>query len=95
MKIKKVDMERPPENFKISIDGNDCKCIKYDSKTWVNIKDLTHQGIDEINRLRDNNTRINDMIIELSLYGQGDYYVEATDGVSVLKKAIYDDNFWY
>lgn len=95
MKINKVEMNRPPENTKITINNEVCKCIKHDNKTWINIKDLTLKGRDEVYNLVKNTPGLIDQIMELSLYGQGDFYVEATTGLESLKKSIDDNNFWY
>ncbi len=95
MKINKVEITRPPENTKITINNEVCKCIKHDNKTWINIKDLTLKGRDEVYRLVNDSPGLIDKIIELSLYGQGDYYVEATVGLEKLNKSIKDSSFWY
>lgn len=95
MKINKVEMNRPPENTKIVIGDEICKCIKHDNKTWINIKDLTLKGRDEVYKLVKETPGLIDQIMELSLYGQGDFYVEATTGLEKFRKAIKDNNFWY
>jgi hypothetical protein len=95
MKIKKIEITRPPENTKITIGDETCKCIKHDNKTWVNIRDLTLKGQSEVYRLVKYTPNLLDNIIELSLYGQGDYYVESTNGLDMLNKAISDNDFWY
>lgn len=95
MKIKKVEMNIPPMNAKITINDEVCKCIKHDNKTWVNVKDLTLKGREEVYNIVKNTPGLIDQIMELSLYGQGDYYVEATSGLSNLKKAIDENSFWY
>lgn len=95
MKINKVEMNRPPENTKITINNEVCKCIKHENKTWINIKDLTLKGRDEVYNLVKSTPGLIDQIMELSLYGQGDFYVEATTGLEKLKKAIDENNFWY
>ena len=95
MKILKIDMQRPPENTKISIVGKDCKCIKYSDKTYINVKDITDKNRDDIDYIIHKNQDLTKYLIELCMYGQCDYYVDGTIGLTQLIEKINNDKFWY
>lgn len=95
MKIQKVEMERPPQNTKISINGKDCKCIKYNDKTYINIKDVTDKDRTDVNVMIGFNSDLGKYIIDLCMYDTCDYYIDGSLGLTQLMDKINNDKFWY
>ena len=95
MTIQKIDMNKPPENTKISISGKDCKCIKINDKTYINIKDVSDKTRTDINVMTALNSDLGKYIIDLCMYGQCDYYIDGSLGLTALMDKINNDKFWY